>query len=129
MLHARIVEALEALVGDRVVEQVERLAYHAVRGEVWDKALTYFRQAGEIAMTRSAHREAIGYLEQALNALQHLPETRDTREQAVDLRLALRSALQPLGDVGRVLMSLREAESLAVALDDPHRLGRVSRAL
>jgi class 3 adenylate cyclase/tetratricopeptide (TPR) repeat protein len=141
VLHARIVEALEAFVGEgpygpaptqsrqRVGEQVERLAHHALRGEVWDKALTYFRQAGEIAMTRSAHREAIGYLEQALNALQHLPETRDTREQAVDLRLALRSALQPLGNVGRVLMSLREAESLAVALDDPHRLGRVSRAL
>jgi predicted ATPase len=33
-LHARIVEALEALVGDRVAEQVERLAHHALRGEV-----------------------------------------------------------------------------------------------
>jgi tetratricopeptide (TPR) repeat protein len=96
---------------------------------VWDKALTYFRQAGETAITRSAHREAIGSLEQALNALQYLPETRDTREQAIDLRLALRSALQPLGDFGRVLTSLCEAESLAVALDDPHRLGRVARAL
>ena len=41
VLHARIVEALEALAGDRVAEQVERLAHHALRGEVWDKALTY----------------------------------------------------------------------------------------
>ena len=92
-LHARIVEALEALAGDRVAEQVERLAHHALRGEVWDKALAYCRQAGEKAMTQSAHREAAGYFEQALSALPHLPETRDTREQAIDLRLALRGAL------------------------------------
>ena len=89
-LHARIVEALEALAGDRVAEQVERLAHHALRGEVWDKALAYCRQAGEKAMARSAYREAVGYFEQALGALAHLPEQRDTREQAIDLRLALR---------------------------------------
>ncbi|HEY7495974.1 MAG TPA: adenylate/guanylate cyclase domain-containing protein, partial [Candidatus Tectomicrobia bacterium] len=128
-LHARIVEALEALAPDRIAEQVEQLAHHALRGEVWDKALMYCRQAGEKAMARSAHREAVGYFEQALSALPHLPETRDTCEQAIDFRLALRSALQPLGDLERVLALLREAETLAVALDDPHRLGQVSRAL
>ena len=74
VLHARIVEALEALAGERVAEQVERLAHHALRGEVWDKALTYCRQAGEKAMARSAYREAVGYFEQALGALAHLPE-------------------------------------------------------
>ena len=129
MLHARIVEALEALAGDRVAEQVERLAHHALRGEVWDKALVYFRQAGEKALARSAYREAMGYFEQALGALSHLPETRNTREQAIDLRLALRVALTPLGDSGRVLALLREAEALAEALDDPQRLGRVLRFL
>ena len=112
-LHARIVTALEALAGDRVAEQVERLAHHALRGEVWDKALAYCRQAGEKAMARSAHREAVGSFEQALSALPHLPETRDTREQAIDLRLALRSALSPSGDYGRILAILREAEALA----------------
>jgi predicted ATPase len=45
-LHARIVEALEALAGERVAEQVNRLAHHAQRGEVWDKVLAYGRQAG-----------------------------------------------------------------------------------
>jgi class 3 adenylate cyclase/tetratricopeptide (TPR) repeat protein len=129
VLHARIVEALEALAGERVAEQVERLAHHALRGEVWDKALAYGRQAGEKAMMRSAHREAVESFEQALRALPHLPETRDTREQAIDLRLALRSALWPTGDWGRLLAYLREAEALAEALDDPRRLGRVSRFL
>ena len=61
-LHARIVEALEALAGDRVTEQVERLAHHALRGEVWDKALMYCRQAGEKAMARPAYREAVEYV-------------------------------------------------------------------
>jgi tetratricopeptide (TPR) repeat protein len=109
-----------------VTEQVERLAHHALRGEVWDKALVYCRQAGEKAMAQSAHREAVGYFEQAINALLHLPETPDTHEQAIDLRLALRSALQPSGDLERILAYLREAEALATALDDPRRLGQVS---
>jgi tetratricopeptide (TPR) repeat protein len=126
VLHARIAEALEEFVGDRVAEQVERLAHHALRGEVWDKALTYCRQAGEKAMARSAHREAVGYFEQALGALPHLPETLDTREQAIDLRLVLRAALLPSGDLGRILAYMREAEALATALDDSHRLGQVS---
>jgi tetratricopeptide (TPR) repeat protein len=77
-------------------------------------------------MTRSAYREAVGYFEQALSALPHLPEQRDTIEQAIDLRLALRSALFPSGHFGRILAYLREAEALAAALDDPRRLGQVS---
>ena len=125
-LHARIVEALEALAGDRGGEQVERLAHHALRGEVWAKALVYCRQAGEKAMVQSAYREAVGYFEQALGALAHLPETRDRHEQAIDLRLVLRTALFPSGDFERILALLGEAETLAVALDDPRRLAQVS---
>ena len=126
VLHARIVEALEALAGDRVAEQVERLAHHALRGEVWDKTLTYLRQVGEKAMAQSAYREAVGYFEQALSALPHLPETHDTREQAIDLRLHLRNALIPLGGHERIVEILRQAEILAETLDDPRRLGWVS---
>jgi class 3 adenylate cyclase/tetratricopeptide (TPR) repeat protein len=128
-LHTRIVEAIEGLSADRLIEQVERLAHHALRGEVWDKALAYLWPAGEKAMARSAHREAVGYFEQALSALTHLPETRATLEQAIDLRLALRSALNPSGISGRILVYLREAEALAEALADPRRLGRVSGVL
>jgi len=46
VLHGRIVAALEALAAERLAEQVDRLAHHAVRGELWDKALAYCRQAG-----------------------------------------------------------------------------------
>src|SRR5262245_1002432 len=129
-LHARIVDALEALAGDQMAEQVERLAHHALRGEVWDKALAYCRQAGEQAIARSAHREALGYIEQALSVLPHLPETQAMREQAVDLRLALFWTPHiPSSDSGRILADLHEIEALAEALDDPRRLGQVALSL
>ena len=71
----------------------------------------------------------MGSFERALRALPHLPAQHDTHEQAIDLRLALRSALWPSSDFGRILASLREAEALAAALDDPRRLGQVSGLL
>ncbi len=130
VLHARIVEALEVLAGDRWDDQVERLAHHALRGEVWDKALAYGRQAGDKAQTRSAYREAVGYFEQALAALAHLPDSHATTEQAIDLRIGLRNPLVALAEApGRILDHLRRAETLAQTLaqtlGDPLRLGRV----
>jgi tetratricopeptide (TPR) repeat protein len=125
-LHAHIVETIERLYPDRLPEHIERLALHAFRGEAWGKALTYLRQAGGKAFARSAHREALGYFEQALTALTHLPETREMLEQAIDVRIDLRNSLLPLAEFGRIEGYLREAESLAWALDDQRRLGWVS---
>jgi class 3 adenylate cyclase/DNA-binding winged helix-turn-helix (wHTH) protein/tetratricopeptide (TPR) repeat protein/ABC-type thiamine transport system ATPase subunit len=125
VLHARIVEALEALAGDRVAEQVDRLAHHALRGEVWDKAVTYYQQAGARAYDRAAFREAVAAFEQALQALAHLPEHSDTRVRAIELRLALDSPLNALGEHGRRLALLGEAEALVRTLDDRARLGWV----
>jgi tetratricopeptide (TPR) repeat protein len=124
-LHARIVEAIEMLYADRVVEQVERLAYHAMSGAGWDKALPYCRQAGAKAFARAALREAAAAFEQALAALGHLPESRDTREQEIDLRLALRTMLATLGEHERIFVHLQQAETLAEALGDQRRLGQV----
>jgi class 3 adenylate cyclase/tetratricopeptide (TPR) repeat protein len=125
VLHAQSVEALEGLAGDRGAEQIERLAHHAVQGERWDKALAYCRQAGEKALARSAYREAITHLEQALGALQHLCESRAMGEQAIDLRLDLCFTLWRLGDWRGALDRLREAEALAEHLGDQHRLAHV----
>ena len=124
-LHTRIVETIEEISADRLPEQVERLAHHALRGEVWAKALAYCRQAGDKAATRSALREAMAYFEQALTALQHLPERRETLEQAIDLRFSIRNALIGLGELEAIFDHLREAETLATALDDQRRLGWV----
>ncbi|HEY7652970.1 MAG TPA: sigma 54-interacting transcriptional regulator, partial [Methylomirabilota bacterium] len=125
LLHARIVRAIEALHPDHSLEDVDRLAHHATRGELWDKAVVYSRRAGATAAARSAHPQAVAYLEQALEALRHLPESRDTIELAIDLRFELRNSLHPLGDPERILAHLSEAEGFAKTLDDPRRLARV----
>jgi tetratricopeptide (TPR) repeat protein len=133
VLHARLVEAIEVLVPDRRTEvtagrspdQVERLAHHALRGEVWDKAVTYCQYAGARAYDRAAFREAVVAFEHALQALVHRSETGDTRVLAIDIHLALGEALTQLGEHGRRLVLLGEAESLARALDDQARLGWV----
>src|SRR5262249_37824516 len=117
-LHARIVGAIERCYPDRLAEHVERLAHHAVRGEMWEAAVTYLNQAGGKATARSANREAVTYFEQALTALAHLPETREAREHAIDLRFGLRTALFPLGEFEKIFDCLREAESVARALND-----------
>jgi tetratricopeptide (TPR) repeat protein len=129
VLHAHIVEALEGLYADRLDEQVERLAHHAFRGEVWDKACTYYRQAGVRAMEQSAYRAVVVSYEQALAALEHLPHERETLEQAIDLRLALRPALVALFEQERLLSHLHTAETLATALNDQRRLGRICSGL
>jgi tetratricopeptide (TPR) repeat protein len=108
-----------------VAEQVERLAHHALRGEVWEKAVAYCRQAGANAMARAANREAAAHLDQALSALVHLPEDASTLAEAIDLRIELRHALWPLGEVRRIVDSLQRAESLAETLGDQRRLARV----
>ena len=122
-LHGRVVEAIEGLYPDRLAEQAEWLAYHAVRGESWEKAMAYLQQAGAKAMARSAHREAVTCFEQALAALAHLPETRARVEHGIDLRFELRYALSPLGEWDRALDHVRVAETLAETLGDQRRLG------
>jgi tetratricopeptide (TPR) repeat protein len=129
VLHVCIVETLEALAGERVSEQVERLAYHALRGEVWGKAVTYCQQTGVRAHDRTAFREAVASFEQAFQALAHLPEPGDTRVLAIDLRHAVARPLNALGEHRRCLALLGEAAALARALDDRARLGRVLAAM
>jgi tetratricopeptide (TPR) repeat protein len=125
VLHARIVEAIEALAPEQGAEQVERLAYHALRGEVWDKAVICCQQAGARANDRAAFREVVAYFDQTLQALAHLPESGDTRRLALEIRLAMARPLRHLGEYGRQLTLLAEAEVLAWALDDRVRLVRV----
>ena len=125
VLHARVVDALERLYADRLGEQVERLAHHAVRGEAWEKAIGYLRQAGAKATSRAGNQEAVALLEQALQALTHLPDGRAKLEQAIDIRLELRPPLLQLGRLREVLQLSKEAEQLGAELGDESRLARV----
>ncbi|MGH9364586.1 MAG: AAA family ATPase, partial [Thermoanaerobaculia bacterium] len=124
-LHSRVVEAIETLYPDRLAEYVERLAYHGVRGKVWGKSVTYLRQAAAKAFALSANRKSTVFLEEALAAVEHLPDDQTRWEQAFEIRLELRPVLNLLGEVRQALERLREAETLAERLNDDRRRGRV----
>jgi transcriptional regulator with AAA-type ATPase domain/tetratricopeptide (TPR) repeat protein len=124
-LHARIVDALETFHRDRLGGEIERLAHHAVRGELREKAVHYLRQAGLKAAARSALADALVLFEQALGVLKALPEDQAILEQAFEIRLELRTVLTQLGELRRLLECLREAEALAERLNDDRRRGRV----
>jgi predicted ATPase/class 3 adenylate cyclase len=124
-LHLRIVEAMEAIYPDRLGNAVERLAYHAFRGEAWDKAIAYAREAGTRLAARSAYREAVGYFDQALDALERDAARPESLQRAFDLRMEMRTWLVPLGDYNRILGNLTEAEAIARRIGDRRRLGLV----
>src|SRR5262249_49912590 len=125
-LHARIVDAMQRLYADRLDEHVERLAQHAFRGQLWQKAISYSRAASERAFGRSAAREAIEHLEQALAALEQLPRTPHTIEQIIDVRFDLRTILLGINEHVRSYEHLEQAEALARELGDERRIAWVA---
>jgi class 3 adenylate cyclase/tetratricopeptide (TPR) repeat protein len=122
-LHAQIVSAMEQLYIDRLSEQVERLAHHALRGALWEKAVLYCRQAGTRALDRSASRESLTYFEQAHSALRELPASRERTVQRIDVCFEQRNALVSLGEFVRLGHVVDEGRALAEEIGDQGRLG------
>ena len=125
LLHAGIVNALEESTEEISHDHIEKLAHHAFRGELWEKAVVYSWQSGEKASQRSANQEAREFFQTGLRALEHLPQSRANLQQAVDLRLDLRNPLYFLSEFDELHRCLREAESIAQRISDDRRLGRV----
>jgi class 3 adenylate cyclase len=100
VLHARIVEAIERLYGDRLGEQMDLLAHHAVRGEVWEKAVVYLREAGTKALMRSANADAVTYLTRGVDVVASLPEGVGRERHELALLLALGPAIQAARGLG-----------------------------
>jgi len=124
-LHARVLAAVEQLYPDRLDEQVEVLAHHALRAEEWERAARWCRAAGLKARSRSAYREGRVWLEEAIRALRYLPESRQNQELGVDIRLELRPVYGALAWADEGLTSLQEAEEIAQQLGDEGRLRNV----
>jgi class 3 adenylate cyclase/tetratricopeptide (TPR) repeat protein len=124
-LHARVMAAIEENYPDRLDEFTERLAEHALRGELWEKAVDYSYKAGQRANARSGYREAVGFFERALEAVARLPADRRTIDQAIEIRLGLRVALAATADLVRIRGHLEEAEALARSIDDRRRLAPI----
>ncbi len=123
-IHANVVTAIEELYANRLGEQVERLADHAERGNIWDKALEYLQRSGVKAYGLHANVDAVRFFERALMVLKKLPATADNLRQAVDLRFELRNALLPLGETDRIARSLDELDPIIASLGDTLRSAR-----
>ena len=118
-LHARVGAALEELVADRIGEYQAILGGHFLRGEVWDKAATYYRDAGDAAARLHAYPEASAHYGNTLQALHSLPPTDDIRREIVDVTLHQMVVSWGAEDPERNLAKLAEAESLASVLPAP----------
>ena len=122
LLHANIVEAIERLQADRLTEHVDRLAYHATRGALWEKAHTFGVQAGRRAAAQSANRAVLEAFQGALAALEYLPETPRTIAENIDLRFELRDAHFVLSEMASILPHLEKAQVLAERIGDRERM-------
>jgi Predicted ATPase len=85
-LHQQIGEQLEQGYGERVGEIAAELAVHFEEGQDTLRAVHYRGQAGENALRRSAHREAIEHLTKGLELLKFLPETPERTQQELTLQ-------------------------------------------
>jgi hypothetical protein len=124
-LHADIVAAIQRLYPDRLDEHVERLAHHALAGDLWERAVSYCHRAGRRAQSRSAAREAGQWFEQALAALRHLPDSREHLEQSIDIRIDFRNMPDRVDYLKHTYDLLVHAERYAEQIGDQPRLGRV----
>ena len=121
LLHRQIGTALEALHADDLDTHSAALGTHYRAAEVWDKAVRYLWQAGRQAAARSALPDARVWFEQALDALEPLPESAATLERGFEVRMDLAMVLNSLGEP--LLARVREAEMLAEKLNDDRRRG------
>jgi predicted ATPase len=80
LLHRQVAETLEDRVSADPAGHTLAVARHYREAHAWDKAITFFREAATHAMARSGYQEAAACLEQALEALRHLPRARPALE-------------------------------------------------
>jgi predicted ATPase len=131
VLHAAAGHAMERLYLDWLVERSEELARHYTEAGLIEKAVPYWRQAGQRASERSAHVEAIAHLRQGLQLLQTVPETSDRVQQEVAMHIALGASLIATKGYAapEVEKTYNYARQLCQHLEDPYQLFPVLRGL
>jgi pimeloyl-ACP methyl ester carboxylesterase/DNA-binding SARP family transcriptional activator/class 3 adenylate cyclase len=125
MLHRQTLRALERLHADSLHDLAEKLADHAFRAEEWGAAATYLVQAADKAVDLSAYHKAARWLEQAVHAVDSLPESPERDRRAVDVRTRMRPVYDAIGSFANAATRLQEAKVLALNLDDVERLWQV----
>jgi class 3 adenylate cyclase/predicted ATPase len=89
VLHERIGQAIEVLFHSRLEDHYSELAHHYSRSGNTQKAIAYLQLAGQQAVQRSAHVEAISHLTTALELLKTLPDAPERVRQELTLQIAL----------------------------------------
>jgi predicted ATPase len=85
-IHARITQVLEQQFPDRIEVEPELLAHHYSEARLTEQAVTYWHRAGERAVGRSAHLEAIGHLDKGLKMLEDLPAGPERNSHELNLQ-------------------------------------------
>jgi class 3 adenylate cyclase/predicted ATPase len=122
-LHARIGKVLEDQFPEIVDNQPEILAHHFTQAGLVDQAIEFWRRAGARSIARSAHSEAAGHFESALDLLGKLPPSRQRDERDLELTLALAVPLIAVHGFG----SLRVEERALGAKELSDKLRHSSR--
>ncbi len=84
-LHAEIGEAIERIHGERLVDYYEVLAHHYVQGDNKAKAVEYLELSNQRAAAANSLEEAMATFDKAMELLDELPDTRETREKRISL--------------------------------------------
>jgi predicted ATPase len=129
--HHRIAQVLEAQFSAMAEAQPELLAHHCTEAGLTEKAIGYWETAGQSAVQRSAHVEAIAHLRHGLALLATLPETPQSLRRDVDMLILLGASL--IATKGytapEVAQTYIRARHLCAHLDDPHQRFPVLRGL
>ncbi len=91
--HYRIAQLLAQRFDQTDDTQPELLAHHYTEAGLSDQAIPYWQQAGQQAIRRLAHQEAIGHVTQGLELIKTLPQTSECMQQELTLQMILGSAL------------------------------------
>jgi predicted ATPase len=73
--------------------QPELLAHHYTEAGLITQAIPYWQRAGQKAIQRSAHAEAVGHLTKGLELLRALPDTLERAQQELTLQIVLGAPL------------------------------------
>jgi predicted ATPase len=120
-LHERAGRALESMFAKQLDDHLSQLAYHYSRSDQVLKAVEYLGRAGEQALQRSAHSDAIISLNSAIGLLQKLPSGPERIRRELRLQLALGPALIPVKGwaAPELERAFTRARELCEQLDEP----------
>ena len=128
-IHEKIGQAIEELYAERLEEFYEMLAYHYSRSDSLEKACHYFRLSGEKAGANYSHREACDFYKGAMDLLNKLPETEETKKEKLKVLGLMWGALTFLGFPEGSLAMFQEGERLSRELGDEKRVARFYMAM